>query len=231
MELYILPLILYFVGFVWCVLTAYGIQRTTALILGFSPSPVSLSPESGFFSLAPPNCKEGQNSLSPVLKSTVRLRLPTEFMISCLKGVSAVSFILGQTRLVFWAWWMARPFSGQGPSPTSFLRASLVKDRPGRVPHLLEIYNHRNAASSRDIQMRPCEKWLKCRPELGREVRARAREQSSGGKMVRDRQEGFLRVGRKEQPQKVWIMRTWLWRESESSLGIFDLKTSSFYSH
>lgn len=48
---------------------------------------------------------------------------------------------------------MVRPFLRQDPSPTSSLRVSFVKDRSGRVSHLLEIYNQRNTASSRDIKV------------------------------------------------------------------------------
>lgn len=53
---------------------------------------------------------------------------------------------------------MVKPFLGQKSSPISSLRASFVKTRSDRVSYLLEIYNQRNTASSRDINMETCKK-------------------------------------------------------------------------
>ena len=45
---------------------------------------------------------------------------------------------------------MVKPFLWQDSSPTSSFRASFGKARSDRVSYLLEVYNQRNTASSRD---------------------------------------------------------------------------------
>lgn len=74
--------------------------------------------------------------------------------------------------------------------------------------------------------METCGKWLKCRPGLGREVRARARAQSSGGRTLMESR-GSSRAEQKSRSE-AWSMRAKLWRGLETSFGILDLKTPSF---
>lgn len=93
--------------------------------------------------------------------------------------------------MVFWAWWMPRPFLGENPRPATSFRDSLGFFGEGQVRQSFPLVrDYRTAASSRDIQIDTYKKWLKCRRGLEREVSARARERSSGGKMVREDGEG-----------------------------------------